>query len=444
MRIALIAAGFLWASTGLAGPADEFAATLAAAQWVIVLDDSRAMRRTGWAGGQGYRSRRPYQNDPALKRRATDFARQFSLTVVKQWPLRSLRAQCVVVEAATERTEAVLRALLADDRVRWVQPFQNFDGATLGVRNNNEPLASIQHAYRRLNLPSLALLDGTGIKVVVIDSAVDNTHPELRRAVRSNRDFVQDSARGTRSGEQHGTGMAAVIAAHATNAHGIAGVAPGAELHALRACWDDADRRTRCDTLSLSMAIEHAASLAPDILNLSLSGPPDRLLETLLDPLLAGKTLVVAAHDEARAARARFPRLRPGVIIARNGTAVADVAGTDALFALATDVPTALPGNRFGAMSGHSLAAAQLSGVIALLEQRATRLTAERLAAALAATTASTAEGTSVDVCAALTWLDRADVCRAPSVREADRNDSPGSRNVREAGAPVDVVVGGE
>ncbi|MEO1576785.1 MAG: hypothetical protein AAFU65_17695, partial [Pseudomonadota bacterium] len=54
----------------------------------------------------------------------------------------------------------------------------------------------------------------------------------------------------------------------------------------------------------------------PDVLNLSLTGRRDRVLDELVDVLLARGTLIVAAYDETRSSDQRFPVRRPGVIYA--------------------------------------------------------------------------------------------------------------------------------
>ena len=53
----------------------------------------------------------------------------------------------------------------------------------------------------------------------------------------------------------------------------IAGVAPGAKLMALRACWQPrhgADTSSLCDTLSLAKALHFAISHDAQVINLSL------------------------------------------------------------------------------------------------------------------------------------------------------------------------------
>ncbi|MHB1244231.1 MAG: S8 family serine peptidase, partial [Gaiellaceae bacterium] len=66
------------------------------------------------------------------------------------------------------------------------------------------------------------------VRVAVIDSGIDGSHPELAPRIVGSRSFVGGSARVDEEG--HGTFVAGLIAATVDNAQGIAGMAPSAEL----------------------------------------------------------------------------------------------------------------------------------------------------------------------------------------------------------------------
>ena len=75
---------------------------------------------------------------------------------------------------------------------------------------------------------------GKNVRVAAIDSGVELDHPDLNGRVALARNFVD--ARDWVA-ERHGTAIAGIIGARADNGVGIVGVAPGAQLLALRACW---------------------------------------------------------------------------------------------------------------------------------------------------------------------------------------------------------------
>lgn len=75
-----------------------------------------------------------------------------------------------------------------------------------------------------------AISKGAGVKVCVIDTGVDATHPDLKGAVLPGKGFGSDapSADGRVDVEGHGTAMAGLIAARGGGANNALGVAPAA------------------------------------------------------------------------------------------------------------------------------------------------------------------------------------------------------------------------
>ena len=211
---------------------------------------------------------------------------------------------------------------------------------------------------------------------------------------------VHDVAGGNLPPERHGTGVTAVIGAARNNGIGIVGVAPEAEIAVYRACWERDDGVAYCNTLTLSRALEHMQRKPPDIVNLSLSGPADPLLARLLDRLLAAGTYVVTAFDEGRPAAERFPRPREGVFVAHSSVGAPEAPGAP-VYLPGQSILTAQPGHSYDFMSGHSFAAAHLSGVLALMLEANPRASYAALAQALN-TSHKTRDGMlSVDACSA-------------------------------------------
>jgi subtilisin family serine protease len=199
--------------------------------------------------------------------------------------------------------------------------------------------------------------------------------------------------------EHHGTAVAGIIAARADNQVGIAGVAPLAQVLALRACWQVSPAETLCTSLSLALALNAAIERDANIINLSLGGPADRLLQRLIEVALARGIAVVAAMDR-QASGGGFPAALPGVI------AVADAPlpkGARAVGAPGTDILTTLPGSRWGTVSGASYAAAHVSGLLALIMDARSRNASFRgsARAPVAADLVSGADGR-IDACATL------------------------------------------
>ena len=200
----------------------------------------------------------------------------------------------------------------------------------------------------------------------MIDSGIQANHPDLAGQMLVNRNFVA----GQREvAEDHGTGVAGVIAAKSDNGIGIAGVAPGARLLGLRACWQQPGRAdaTVCDGLSLAKAFYFAVQAKADVINLSLSGPDSRLLRVLLEAAMSHGSVVVTAYDGGKPGGG-FPASVPGVIAVSDHSFAASSGSV--YTAPGRDVPTTQPGGRWFLVNGSSFSAAHVSGLAALVRQR--------------------------------------------------------------------------
>lgn len=337
---------------------DNSTTEIAANAVVIVIDDPRpSLRRHG--AGPGYGLPSAYADDPLLQRQAAAIARDYELSIIDQWPLRNLGVHCFVVEMPTEST---LTALNRDARVKWSQTFNEFE-LQAQARSPVDRNADCVMCEFKAQFDS----QGRNVTIAVIDTAADTDHPDLRNSTLVVRNFA--GRRGNPREEHHGTAVVGLIAAVASTDKGINGVAPAAKVHLFRGCWQDADARGRCNTLTLALALDAAIDLRPDILNLSLTGKRDRLLDELLEVLLNNNTLVIAAHDERRDASARFPARQAGVIYAY-GVDDRDTRRTNETTGVLFAPRHALsltPMGGYDLVSGHSIATPQLSAMAARL-----------------------------------------------------------------------------
>ena len=309
------------------------------------------------------------------RRTAARLARAHNLTLVTDWAMPSIGVDCYVMEApAGANAVEVADAVSHDSSTEWAQPMRLF--RSLG---HEDPLYPLQPAASAWHLADLHRVS-TGRRVVIaeLDSGVEVDHLDLAGQVNA----VENLVAGSRyAAEAHGTAVAGIVAAIADNRVGIAGVAPGARLLALRACWQDGES-AQCSSFTLARALQVALDRGVKVVNLSVTGPPDRLLAQLLDVTLARGITVVTAIDPA-VPRGGFPASHPGVL-----AIAADEAGAGPwLLAPGRDVPTTLPGARWGLVSGSSFAAAHVSGLVALLLEYAPALTPAEIRAAVSSVT---------------------------------------------------------
>jgi subtilisin family serine protease len=132
----------------------------------------------------------------------------------------------------------------------------------------------------------------------------------------------------------------------------------------LRACRQATAADTSCTTLSLAAALHAAIDRGAQVINMSLGGPADRLIERLVEAALERGIDVVAAADRALP-HGGFPAALHGVIAVVDETPGAAPAGM--VSAPGTDIPATLPGSRWATVSGASYAAAHVSGLLALM-----------------------------------------------------------------------------
>jgi len=283
---------------------------------------------------------------------------------------------CFIMAVPADRsTRQAADEVGRDSRVAWTQPVQVYSAQSAGSPPN-DPLFPAQPAARQWQLARLQRLStGSGVRVAVIDSGIDTNHPDLAGQVAINRNFV---AGRPMAAEQHGTGVAGIIAARAGNGIGLAGIAPGARLLGLRACWQ-ARAKTICDSFSLAKALYFAIDQKAPIINLSVSGPDDRLLRQLLKVAMTKGETVVAAFDRTQS-DGGFPASVSGVI-AVSDSSLAGARG-HVYIAPGRDVPTTQPGGRWFLVNGSSFAAAHVSGLLALVRQHGSRLSPTLIAQA--------------------------------------------------------------
>ena len=306
----------------------------------------------------------------AERRRAAErIAKENGLKLMNGWPMPLLGVDCFVMQVpdGLSINEGIAR-VSRNSRVAWSEPVQLYQARAAPVRS--DPLLPVEPAAAEWRLADLhKFANGKGVSVAIVDSQVQVTHPDLLGHFVADKNFLATEAPGA---EQHGTAVAGIIGAAAGNGIGIAGIAPKAQLMALRACWQmsgsgGTSGPTLCESLALARALQYAIDHNARVINLSLSGPPGILLSKLISIALAHNASVVAAYDPSLP-RGGFPASVPGVV------AVADQSLQNLPASVYTapgrDIPTTQPGGKWYLVNGSSFAVAHVSGLIALVRER--------------------------------------------------------------------------
>jgi len=256
----------------------------------------------------------------------------------------------------------VVRALEADTSVRLAQPNYRF---TL-QQTQGRAAGEFQYALAKLRLPEAhRLATGGSVLVAVIDNGIDTTHPELA-------DVIAGSFDATGRPEppaHHGTGMAGTIAAHAR----LTGVAPAARILAIRA-FGTTGKSDESTSLAILKSVDWAVANGARVINMSFAGPRDPELTVVLAAAAKkGVVFVAAAGNAGPKSPPLYPAADPNVI------AVTATDTDDKLFvqsnrgnyiavaAPGVDIVAPAPSGTYQFTTGTSVAAAQVSGIAALL-----------------------------------------------------------------------------
>ena len=144
--------------------------------------------------------------------------------------------------------------------------------------------------YQTINsqLPKSDRLTGQGVKIGIIDTGINLNHPDLK--VSGGKSFVAGVSSYT-DDFGHGTHVAGIIAAQ-DNGFGIVGIAPDAQIYAVKVLNNSGTGNQSDVVAGINWAVEQQM----DILNLSITSPQGSyLLEEALQKAYDQGVLIVAA-----------------------------------------------------------------------------------------------------------------------------------------------------
>ncbi|WP_283139030.1 S8 family serine peptidase [Rhizohabitans arisaemae] len=238
---------------------------------------------------------------------------------------------------------------------------------------------------------------GENVVVAVLDTGVDERHPDLLGAVIPGPDLVGGARRAGRYWGHHGTAMASLIAGRGHGpgrARGVIGIAPAAKILSIRVTLENGDplRQTkqarRQSENAVAAGIRYAADQGADVISMSLGGgrgvydgSADEE-EAVQYALAKGAVLVASSgNDGADANRKNFPAAYPGVIavgaVDRNlrRAPFSNRQGYLSVVAPGTQIVSADGADSYVVGDGTSAAAAHVAGVAALIRGRFPELT---------------------------------------------------------------------
>jgi thermitase len=256
--------------------------------------------------------------------------------------------------------------------------------------DTNDPRFGAQWGLPDIGAPTAwSLAEGAGVSVAVIDTGVDETHPDLAGRVVLYKNYVNSGA-SAHDDNGHGTHVAGIIAATRNNSIGGVGAAPKAKIYAFKVLGADGSG----SDYYVAQAIRDAVDYTPArIISMSLGVEApngDPIISSAVAYAQSKGAVVIAAAGNEGVTTPTYPAAASGVV----GVGAVDSSNRLASFsnygatnldvvAPGVNILSTYPGGGFQYMSGTSMATPFVSGAAALIWSAHPELSATQLIAAL-------------------------------------------------------------
>jgi len=334
--------------------------------------------------------------------RAAALARSVGATVTRVRTPDQGRASAVL-RVPAGRAPAVAARLAGDHRVAWAEPDRILRAATepndpcyvgvsqctnVGVNQDN---LKVMHAAAAWSVTR----GDPGLRVAVLDTAVDTSHPDLAGKVDlAPPDFLSNNPLLclTSPDAAHGTHVTGILAASTNNAVEIAGLGWDTRVLSVRVL-DDCGNGYSSD---IADGINYAVNVGARIINLSLAGGQTQDVGQAVAYAVARGVVVVAAAGNEATNAPQYPAAFPGVLgigASTNSDQIASFSNFGNWVPLAAPgqgIWSTVPGGGLAAADGTSASVPHVSAVAALLMAAAPDITGPEVDQAL--------EGTAVPI----------------------------------------------
>ncbi len=226
---------------------------------------------------------------------------------------------------------------------------------------------------------------GKGVKLVVIDTGIDMTHPELSGIIKGGWNAISTAAT-FNDDNGHGTHCSGTIAAKDDD-QGVVGVAPQIDLYGVKVL--DANGSGTFDDVIAGMlwAVENKMEVASMSLG---AGSGNQALADAVEAMRKGGVILIAAAGNSGGS-VGFPAAYPGAIAVAASDKTDKLASFSsrgpqvAVIAPGVDVKSTYMGGGYDTLSGTSMATPHVAGLTALYVATHKGATPEQARAALSA-----------------------------------------------------------
>jgi hypothetical protein len=239
-----------------------------------------------------------------LDRKARAGARRLGFAVLEERRLESLGLTIARLRVPRRMTAPAARTLLARRYPRVL-----VDLNALYRPQGQLVLPPLDYPGKLIGWGQVPDGCGGGLRIGMLDTAVDPATPGLRDARIIQRSFLPAGAR--TASTEHGSAIAALLVGR----HAGGGLLPGAELAVAGVFAADPDGVPIADAVALVSGLDWLVGSRVPVINMSFAGDANALVALALQRVIAGPAIVVAAAGNGGPAAApAFPASEPGVI----------------------------------------------------------------------------------------------------------------------------------
>lgn len=233
----------------------------------------------------------------------------------RELPSLGVSINRLTIPTTLSLTAALQRARQVAPRVSYeANPVYRIadDGQEIGQTENTRCQGSDCCSFDLVGWPDNPEYCGNGLRIGIADTAIDQGHPALRDQMVRRRQFAPVGAE-RRSLTDHGTAVAALLVGDPSS--GYAGMLPTASLYAADVFHLDGRGQPQATLTDLVQGLDWLAGQQVSVINISMTGPPNRLLESAIRTLDGrGIGVVAAAGNGGPTAAPAFPAAYDSVV----------------------------------------------------------------------------------------------------------------------------------
>ncbi len=279
----------------------------------------------------------------------------------------------MVVEIPESKTsQNFLQTLKNDKEVLFAEP-----DIKVEADNFNDPMFNEQYALKKVDaVNAWAVNQGNQSTVIgIIDTGVDLDHPDLKSKLLDGYNAINPGTP-PKDDARHGTHVAGIASAIGDNSIGISGLAPKCKILPIKVLGNGTG-----SIATISDGLIWAADHGADVVNMSLGTyTEEKTLGEAVKYALGKNVVCVATMGNDNMEKRRFPAGFPGMI-AIGSTDENDKKSTFSNYGdwitvsapgtnILSTLPTYMSPNGYGKMSGTSMAAPLVTGLVGLIRSQ--------------------------------------------------------------------------